>query len=350
MSFAQWSQNPQAPIPPSPSPAARLPWHRRTGWVIAALLLLPPLGWILACLKREWTLPRRLMATGLSVVWLLVILPSGGGSTDPDNNGSTGKNPAATVSAKATPSPAARTAVQVPEFVGESLSDAKSAAVAAGFARVTSHDASDGDSGQLVDSNWTVCFQKPKSGTKSADPASTAVALGVVRTGDPCPASDGEPIPYPKMPDVVGKTYEEASEALADLGLTDVDATSAFTDVDVPNNPADWKVCFQHPAAGKKLTRAESTSAELSLVRPTDTCPGTEHTRRHTPAPDPAPDPDRGSSTGGGSSSGGGGGGGGGGGVGTVHPGAFCSPPGAIGTSNGKLYTCKGPGQNRWRR
>jgi hypothetical protein len=35
----------------------------------------------------------------------------------------------------------------------------------------------------------------------------------------------------------------------------------------------------------------------------------------------------------------------------TVTPGAFCSPPGATGVGkNGATYTCKGPGQARWRR
>ncbi|WP_026313520.1 hypothetical protein [Actinomadura flavalba] len=35
----------------------------------------------------------------------------------------------------------------------------------------------------------------------------------------------------------------------------------------------------------------------------------------------------------------------------TVTPGAFCSPPGATGVSKvGRPYTCKGPGQPRWRR
>ncbi|MGI5166161.1 hypothetical protein ACQEU3_17560 [Spirillospora sp. CA-253888] len=34
----------------------------------------------------------------------------------------------------------------------------------------------------------------------------------------------------------------------------------------------------------------------------------------------------------------------------TVHPGAFCSPAGATGTSRGRVHTCKGPGQPRWRR
>lgn len=29
---------------------------------------------------------------------------------------------------------------------------------------------------------------------------------------------------------------------------------------------------------------------------------------------------------------------------------AFCSPPGATGIYNGRIYTCKGPGQPRWRR
>lgn len=35
----------------------------------------------------------------------------------------------------------------------------------------------------------------------------------------------------------------------------------------------------------------------------------------------------------------------------TVHPGAYCAPAGATGVAkNGKIYTCKGPGRNRWRR
>jgi hypothetical protein len=33
-----------------------------------------------------------------------------------------------------------------------------------------------------------------------------------------------------------------------------------------------------------------------------------------------------------------------------VHPGAFCSPPGAYGrTVKGTLMQCKGPGRPRWR-
>lgn len=35
--------------------------------------------------------------------------------------------------------------------------------------------------------------------------------------------------------------------------------------------------------------------------------------------------------------------------VGDVRPGAFCSPRGAIGRYRGRIYTCKGPGQPRWR-
>ncbi|WP_199828106.1 hypothetical protein [Streptomyces sp. XY332] len=35
----------------------------------------------------------------------------------------------------------------------------------------------------------------------------------------------------------------------------------------------------------------------------------------------------------------------------TVTPGAFRSPSGATGIGqNGSVYTCKGPGQDRWRR
>lgn len=34
----------------------------------------------------------------------------------------------------------------------------------------------------------------------------------------------------------------------------------------------------------------------------------------------------------------------------SVTPGAFCSPAGSLGHHGGHLYTCKGPGRDRWRR
>ncbi|WP_153531948.1 hypothetical protein [Actinomadura macrotermitis] len=62
----------------------------------------------------------------------------------------------------------------------------------------------------------------------------------------------------------------------------------------------------------------------------------TPKVKKAAPTPDPYPTDDPSDSDGGG--------------VSDVRPGAFCSPGGATGTWRGRVYTCKGPGQNRWRR
>ncbi|WP_326587381.1 hypothetical protein [Streptomyces sp. NBC_01294] len=84
------------------------------------------------------------------------------------------------------------------------------------------------------------------------------------------------------------------------------------------------------------------------MVAPGTACPATTSTDLH-PKPEPtrdsSDDDTSGTSSSGGSSTGGSS-------SGTVTPGAYCSTPGATGTGkqNGKLYTCKGPSPDRWRR
>ncbi|MFD9906129.1 excalibur calcium-binding domain-containing protein [Streptomyces sp. NPDC059063] len=287
MSFAQWSQNRPTPPtpPPGPVPPTGLPWHRRTRWVVAGLVLLPPLGWVLAGLKREWSLKRRIVVIVASVVWFIIALAMGGDGKESD----------AEESAKGT-SPSARTdagavsTTKVPDFVGDVLKDAKSSAADVGFSRVTSHDASEGNSGQWADSNWTVCFQAPAAGKKVDDPATARIDLAVVRTGAPCPEADGEAIPYPKLPNVINKTYRAATEQIEKLGISDINAAGAYVDITVARDPAEWTVCFQTPEAGTKVTSPETMSVDLALVSPDDPCPPNEHTERH-PAPDPDPTP-----------------------------------------------------------
>ncbi|MFI8928262.1 hypothetical protein ACIG3E_11380 [Streptomyces sp. NPDC053474] len=203
-----------------------------------------------------------------------------------------------------------------------------------------------------------ILFQDPPEEKKAAadpKPAATATATPSATTAEPTPTPSDAP-----MPNVVTQTYAQASKRIGKLIDGDVRADSAYTDVELPKDYDDWIVCFQGPTAGATLVR-EYADPVLSLVAPGTKCPKREGTELH-PEPTHEPEPDNGStggSTTGGSdssddsssSSGSSSGGSSTGGVGTVTPGAFCSTPGTTGVgSNGNLYTCKGPGQERWRR
>ncbi|MFF9056633.1 hypothetical protein ACF09Z_36455 [Streptomyces erythrochromogenes] len=107
---------------------------------------------------------------------------------------------------------------------------------------------------------------------------------------------------------------------------------------------------FQDPGKDGKVTSTATVRLDLgrwsdaSLVK---TCSAAKGATYPIPANDPdyqhpgiSPGDDDSSSQGGST----------GGGARTVHRGAFCSPAGAVGTANGKTYTRKGPGRNRWRR
>ncbi|MFI1454502.1 PASTA domain-containing protein [Streptomyces roseus] len=362
-----------------PAPVRR--WWQHPALIIALLVVIPPAGIALAWTSR-WGQAKKITATVLAGLWFLT--PFLG---DPPKKAEADSKPAALASA----SPSASAGrVEPPSLVGRSLKEAKAAALAAGF-RALSHDASDGDAAQVAEDGWKVCFQSLVAEKAGAIPA---LDFGVVAADAACPAKDGDPIPRPKMPKVVGLTFAKASEALKPIGFQKIEPQSAFTDVTLPAAVDDWAVCFQDPAEGKEISAPAAASASLKLVAPGTGCPGTPDTRLR-PEPVPTHDGDSGSTASGGSSSGGSSSGGsssggsssagssaggsssggsssggsssggsssggsaasggsdsgGGGSSGTVTPGAFCSPAGATGVSKkGVSYTCKGPGQPRWR-
>ncbi|MBZ6472531.1 hypothetical protein [Streptomyces griseocarneus] len=166
---------------------------------------------------------------------------------------------------------------------------------------------------------------------------------------------------------MVRRTYGEASTSIRKLIQGNVEAYSAYTDVELPRDPSSWTVCFQGPAAGVPLAPAHA-APRLHLTAPGTTCPTRmntslhpepthEPTREPSPAHEssPGPDPDNGSSGDGStrdSDSGDGAASSGGGGAGVVRPGSFCAPQGATGvTAKGTSMVC-GPGsdgRNRWR-
>jgi hypothetical protein len=353
-----------------------------------------PLGFLvmIAAMVAVWVLPpwrwyARLGAT-FGAFFLMFIGAGLGGQLDdntPDTTEAGAKNAAASASK----------AAALTDYTGKALDEAEKGARAAGYT-LGRHDASPEDRAIVVRSAWTVCFQK-------ADTAGKTVTFAAVKDDEPCPKKDGGALPWPTMPNVVGDTYNTALKALHHAGIdtTDVTLDDVYLDVDAPTAKQaaakgdEWRVCFQRPAENADVT--STTKVRLDLGRWTDAdtvqkCPAKKNTTYKIPANDPdnhhkAPDTHAttggnstnggagtGGSTGGGSTSSSGGGsstssggsssasggsssssGGSssssGGSAGTVHPGSFCSPPGATGvTAAGTPMVC-GPGsdgRNRW--
>jgi hypothetical protein len=305
------------PNPYPPAPARR--WWHHPALVITALVVFPPGGIALAWTSR-WGKGQKIVATVLAGLWFLA--PFFG---DPPEKAEADAKPkpvaSRSASASPTPSPTPSPS-EAPNYIGRNLKQAKAAAYKVGYETV-SHDASDADAGQGDDDNWKICFQ-----TLADEKAGTTPTLdfGVVRNEDPCPAKDGEPIPYPNMPKVVGQTFATASDTLKPLSLRRIEARSAYTDVSLPASVDDWTVCFQEPEAGEKVQHSTTTTAYLKVIAPGTKCPSTPDTELH-PKPAPSPDEDTSDtsddSSSGGSSSGGSSSGGssstGGGGSGSVY-------------------------------
>jgi hypothetical protein len=242
--------------------------------VVALLVVLPPTGILLAWFTK-WSTRAKVVASVLSLLWFILIL-----TADPEEQKPAGDaRPAASAPASASPSlsPSSSPSEKgLPDYTGRTLRVAKSAAYEDGYNAV-SHDASDGDAGQWDDDNWTVCFQAVTGTSKTID-------FGVVRTGQPCPKRDGDPIPWPEMPDVAGLTFDKASVKVEKLGVKEITAEGAYTDVTPPADPASWKVCFQDPEAGERVEYPKNATVTLKVTEPGTACPSEEFTELH---PDP---------------------------------------------------------------
>ncbi|MEU6113408.1 PASTA domain-containing protein [Streptomyces sp. NPDC047117] len=342
-----------------------------------------PLGFLalIVVIVLLWILPpwRWFARAGASVgaFFVLTIGAGLGGQLDDAE-----KDASQQVAVGATPraSASATRAAKAPALTGERLDEAERRARAAGFT-VSRHDASPEGRAIIARSGWLVCFQQVgEDGGRTLD-------LAAVKRGEPCPERDGEELAWPTMPDLLGKTWQTAVTTLTDLGVDEdkIEAAAHYLNDALPDDAYDdWRVCDQDPAEGEDIT-AEVT---LELAHPDAGCTA-EGSRLGDKDHDGRPDyrdstDDRrtagggsssggsatddggstgtggsttsgGSGSGGSATSGGGGssstGGSTGGGVGTVHPGAFCSPAGATGvTTAGTPMVC-GPasdGRNRW--
>ncbi|MGC9495657.1 PASTA domain-containing protein [Streptomyces sp. WG7] len=354
------------------APPPSRPWWRTTPALLGLLALVAllsalslGLGFLVmvAAMVAVWVLPawRWYARLGATVGAFFLMLISAGMSGQLDETGA--DKPEAQhangADAEQSPSPAAAKAPEIADYTGMPLDKAEKEARSAGLTPGR-HDAAEEDRTIILRSGWTVCFQK-------ADTAAKTVDFAAVKTGEPCPEKDGGPLPWPVMPDLVGDTYNTAVEELeqAGIGLDRVTLDDVYLDTDTPTAEEaaeegdEWRVCFQAPDEDTKVT--SSTTVRLDLGRWTDAdlvqkCPQAKGTTYRIPANDPAHDDsdDNGTTGGGGSAddnSSSSDGTTGGSDAGVVHPGSYCSPPGATGvTKKGTPMVC-GPGsdgRDRW--
>jgi uncharacterized membrane protein YgcG len=355
---------------PSPPP----PWWKTTPAVLGLLALVALLGAfsfglglvvMIAAMVAVWVLSpwRRFAKIGATFGAFLLLTVGAGLGGQLDDSGT--KQPEAEtrddggVSAEATSSPTPAKVVKAADYTGKSLDDAEKLARSAGFA-TAHHDAAEDGRSIIMRSGWAVCFQEADTTAKSID-------FAAVRSDEPCPEKDGGPLPWPKMPDVVGATYKTATKDLkhAGIDLDSITLDDVYLDIDTPTAEEaaevgdEWRVCFQSPDKGIKVTSTSTVSLDLGRWTDADLvqdCLKAKDTTYKIPANDPDYESDNNTSQNdgstGGDSSSSSGGSTGGGNVGTVHPGSFCSPQGATGvTKAGTLMVC-GPGtdgRNRWR-
>jgi hypothetical protein len=244
------------PVLQSPPGRARR-WWQHSFLVIVLLACLPPAGIPLTWTSR-WGPTKKIIASVLSLLWFILIITPESKKTQSD-----AKPPGhSSATADAVHSPASPAGIRMPDFRGENLSQAVATALERGFTAV-SHDGSDGDATQMIRSNWRVCFQKIRS--------PSLIDFGVVRVEAPCPVRDGAPIPWPRVPNVIGQPFRPARLALAKVQIIELRAVSAYIDVVLPADHDPWLVCFQGPQAGEQLHG--QWPGWLSLVPPGTPCP-----------------------------------------------------------------------------
>jgi beta-lactam-binding protein with PASTA domain len=167
------------------------------------------------------------------------------------------------------PSPADRT---MPDFVGKGLQTAQDDAQAAGFADLSSHDASGRGRLQILDRDWKVCSQAPAAGSTAS--SGSRIDFGVVKLDETCPATDqGAQSPSPisegqAMPDLTGKGLKVAVAALpsgTSIRARDISGRHRLVIIET-----DWTVCSQDPAPGAQFNGQPVTFGVVKVGEP---CP-----------------------------------------------------------------------------
>ncbi|NXY95559.1 PASTA domain-containing protein [Streptomyces sp. BR123] len=268
--------------PTAPQGPGRTAWWRTDSGrfalvaaVPAAGLLEPRLGAaaLIAALVAvwrggAWPTAGKLAASVVAAALLggvLPELPDGAAAQAPSPRAGSRKAAVPTVASSPTP-----TVPPLADFRGQSLETAFNQARQTGFL-VRNHDASEKDGFVRGLSRWTVCFQQ--TGWDGRKPTAE---FGAVPNGAPCPARDGEPVPWPKMPDLVWKTWQTARAEVVALGVRPdrIRARAAYLNDTLPDEGEyeDWRVCRQDPAAGTAV-KPDTPLVELRLAAEENGCP-----------------------------------------------------------------------------
>ncbi|MFI0985030.1 hypothetical protein [Streptomyces exfoliatus] len=152
-------------------------------------------------------------------------------------------------------------------MLGSQLQEAQDTAQSAGFANLTSTDATGQGRAQAWDRNWRVCSQTPESG--DVDPE-TLIVFSVVKEGELCPASTEGYLAMPgdEMPSYVGRNLMDSINQMAALTgeVTAEDVTGQGRDTE---NENDWRVCATTPAPGELI----EDTVTFQVVRNEEECP-----------------------------------------------------------------------------
>ncbi|MEV3972535.1 hypothetical protein AB0K68_31030 [Streptomyces sp. NPDC050698] len=208
---------------------------------------------------------KRTTAAALVAAALLALTACEGADTSSDSSStpSQGSNDKAGTGNDTTTAESA----SLPDMAGKGLQSAQDQAQAAGFYRLTSHDALGRGRMQAFDRNWKVCSHIPKAGEHSTD---TKVDFATVKLEEECPAKDEGTAPETvsgSMPDVKGKAVKVARQALdPSTSITVDDASGQDRVIFLESN---WKVCGQEPASGTEL---DGRPVKLTAVKFDESC------------------------------------------------------------------------------
>ncbi|MEU3448338.1 PASTA domain-containing protein [Streptomyces thermolilacinus] len=287
MSGPRTTGSPAPPDGPAPRDPSHRPWWRtnraRAGFVAAV----PPLGLIapglgvaalVAALVLVWRgspWPRagKVAATVGAMALLGSVMPepedAGKRETAADARPAKPSPLAPPTSLPSPPGPSQPPERPLPDLRGERLDVAYSKAGKRGYT-VAYHDASDEGRDIMARSLWTVCFQET-----GGEPGHRTVDFAAVHTGDPCPASDGAPMPWPVMPELVWKTWKTARAEVLALGVDEdrLRADEAYVNDSLPDEGeyGHWRVCRHDPAEGAKIP--DDAWVTLYLSSPDNGCP-----------------------------------------------------------------------------
>ncbi|WP_161630103.1 serine/threonine kinase [Nocardiopsis lucentensis] len=250
-----------------------------------------------------------------------------------------------TAASSSSPSPSESPTPITPEVIGLDLPAAEEELDDASFSLGEVVLAASGDDVAWNRSAMLVCYQEVDD---------TVVDLGVAPDGVDCPEAPDAAQEWPTLPDFVDDTVSEAQEWTESAGVSGVEVSAAFGDVDAPaqEDAADHLVCEQSPeAAGETAPYRDGLVVEVFVVGSDEECPAEigdprpepepepepEPAPAPAPAPDPEPEPEPEAPSH----------------VRGVHPGAFCDEYWQYGyTSAGTLMQCKTTATDdrfRWR-